>query len=90
MVSWGYRHTSPAAFVAAWRHVVNVFRAQGAYNVTWLWTINIIDNRAAAFRTAALVAGQLICDLGGDRRLLPQAHGSSFPCSARPSKPSVR
>jgi mannan endo-1,4-beta-mannosidase len=40
---WGYRHTSPAAFVAAWRHVVSVFRQQGAYNVTWLWTINIID-----------------------------------------------
>jgi hypothetical protein len=41
--SWGYRHTSPAQFVAAWRHIVNVFRQQGALNVTWLWTINIID-----------------------------------------------
>ena len=41
--SWGYRHTSPGQFVAAWRHVVNVFRAAGARNVTWLWTINIID-----------------------------------------------
>ncbi len=43
--SWGYRHTSPAAFVAAWRHIVTVFRARGAGNVTWLWTINIIDER---------------------------------------------
>jgi mannan endo-1,4-beta-mannosidase len=43
--SWGYRHTSPAVFVAAWRHIVNVFRQQGADNVTWLWTINIIDLR---------------------------------------------
>jgi mannan endo-1,4-beta-mannosidase len=41
--SWGYRHTSPAVFVAAWRHIVNVFRQQGADNVTWLWTINIVD-----------------------------------------------
>jgi hypothetical protein len=40
--SWGYRHTSPAVFVAAWRHIVTVFRQQGAQNVTWLWTINII------------------------------------------------
>lgn len=40
--SWGYRHTSPAQFVAAWRHVVTVFRQRGADNVTWLWTINII------------------------------------------------
>jgi mannan endo-1,4-beta-mannosidase len=42
---WGYRHTSPAAFVAAWRHIVTVFRGAGARNVTWLWTINIIDIR---------------------------------------------
>jgi mannan endo-1,4-beta-mannosidase len=41
--SWGYRHTSPAVFVAAWRHVVTVFRRQGVRNVTWLWTVNIID-----------------------------------------------
>lgn len=43
--SWGYRHSSPAAFVAAWRHIVTVFRQQGAGNVTWLWTVNIIDTR---------------------------------------------
>jgi mannan endo-1,4-beta-mannosidase len=42
---WGYRHTSPAVFVAAWRHIVTVFRQQGADNVTWLWTANIIDAR---------------------------------------------
>jgi mannan endo-1,4-beta-mannosidase len=40
--SWGNRHVSPATFVAAWRHIVDVFRQQGASNVTWLWTINII------------------------------------------------
>jgi mannan endo-1,4-beta-mannosidase len=40
---WGYRHESPATFVAAWRHVVTIFREQGARNVTWLWTVNIID-----------------------------------------------
>jgi Glycosyl hydrolase family 26 len=38
--SWGYRHVPPWTFVAAWRHVVTVFRDQGADNVTWLWTIN--------------------------------------------------
>ncbi len=42
--SWGYQHTSPTAFVAAWRHVVGLFRALGANNVTWLWTVNIINN----------------------------------------------
>ncbi len=43
--SWGYRHVAPALFVAAWRHIVNVFRQQGADDVTWLWTVNIIDTR---------------------------------------------
>jgi len=32
-------HTSPAAYIAAWRHVVQVFRGAGATNVTWLWTV---------------------------------------------------
>ena len=41
---WGYRHTSPKAFVAAWRHIVTLFRALGARNVTWLWTVNIIND----------------------------------------------
>jgi len=37
--SWGYGHVPPRTFVAAWRHLVTVFRQQGADNVTWLWTI---------------------------------------------------
>ena len=41
--SWGYKHESPATFIAAWRHVVTIFREQGARNVTWLWTVNIVD-----------------------------------------------
>jgi mannan endo-1,4-beta-mannosidase len=43
--SWAYTHTSPAVFVAAWRHVVTLFRARGAQNVTWLWTINTIHKK---------------------------------------------
>jgi mannan endo-1,4-beta-mannosidase len=42
--SWGNGHTSPAVFVAAWRHIVNLFRALGARNVTWMWTVNIIHH----------------------------------------------
>jgi mannan endo-1,4-beta-mannosidase len=43
---WGYRHVSPRVFVRAWRHIVTLFRQQGARNVTWLWTVNVIDPRA--------------------------------------------
>jgi mannan endo-1,4-beta-mannosidase len=38
--SWGYGHVAPSTFVAAWRHIVTVFRGEGADNVTWLWTVN--------------------------------------------------
>jgi hypothetical protein len=38
--TWGYGHVPPRTFVAAWRHIVRLFRGQGADNVTWLWTIN--------------------------------------------------
>ena len=34
--SWGYRHLPPSTFVAAWRHVVTLFRREGADNVTWV------------------------------------------------------
>jgi mannan endo-1,4-beta-mannosidase len=37
--SWGYGNTSPALFVAAWRHIVILFRKQAVHNVTWLWTV---------------------------------------------------
>ena len=36
---WGYRHVTPATFVAAWRHIVTLFRDEGADNVTWVWTV---------------------------------------------------
>jgi hypothetical protein len=37
--SWGYGQLPPATFVAAWRHIVTVFRNAGVSNVTWLWTV---------------------------------------------------
>jgi mannan endo-1,4-beta-mannosidase len=39
--SWGWTHTSPATFVAAWRRIVTVFRQEGVTNATWMWTVNI-------------------------------------------------
>ncbi len=43
---WGYTHTPAATFVAAWRHIVNLFRKLGTQNVTWLWTINNIHKQS--------------------------------------------
>lgn len=43
--SWGYTHSRPADFIAAWRHVVTVFRQHGASNVTWLWVVNSLSSQ---------------------------------------------
>jgi hypothetical protein len=48
--SWGDGHASPAAFVAAWRHIVRLFRAAGAANATWLWTVNSVAGASSALR----------------------------------------
>jgi len=40
---WGYRYVEPGTFREAWRHVVRIFRQQGDFNVTWLWTVNVND-----------------------------------------------
>ena len=37
--SWGYGHLPATTFIAAWRHIVTLFREQGTSNVTWLWTL---------------------------------------------------
>ncbi len=51
--SWyPWSHVSPRTFVAAWRHIVTLFRGQGTDNVTWLWTINAAGRKGVkpAFR----------------------------------------
>lgn len=50
---WGKGRTSPAAFVAAWRHIVDVFRASGAGNVTWLWAVNVVAGSGGSVSSPA-------------------------------------
>ena len=42
-VPWGQgvNGNTPADFVAAWRHVVGIFKAEGADNVRWVWSPNV-------------------------------------------------
>ena len=37
----GVNGNTPAQYVAAWRHVVDIFRAAGATNVKWIWSPNV-------------------------------------------------
>lgn len=39
-------------FIAAWRHVVDVFRADGARNVTWVWCPNVTGPAGSNSATA--------------------------------------
>lgn len=49
---WGrWRNgNTPAAYKAAWRHVVSIFRAEGAGNVKWVWTPYVINGHRFPFR----------------------------------------
>jgi len=48
--SWGYTNTPPRVFVAAWRHIHQVFTVARARKVIWVWTVVRItpgDSRVA-------------------------------------------
>ena len=45
---WGLTHVPPAVFIAAWRHIWNVFASAGVRNVIWTWTANRVSPPAAS------------------------------------------
>jgi membrane-bound metal-dependent hydrolase YbcI (DUF457 family) len=47
---WGVDGNTPAAYKVAWRHVVDVFRAEGASNVRWVWCPYVSNVRPRQFR----------------------------------------
>ncbi|MFJ7151967.1 glycoside hydrolase family 26 protein [Streptomyces sp. NPDC100445] len=40
---WGTDHVTPARYVAAWRHIHQLFVDSGATNVIWSWSPNIVN-----------------------------------------------
>lgn len=52
----GVSGNTPAAYVAAWRHVHDVFAREGARNVTWVWCPNV-EYAASSKPLAALYPG---------------------------------
>jgi hypothetical protein len=40
---WGTQKTKAKDFVAAWRHIHDVFAKAGATNVIWTWTPNVVN-----------------------------------------------
>ncbi len=49
---WGYRNVSPRVFVAAWRHIHQVFAAVGARKVIWVWEVAPIRDTPGDRRVA--------------------------------------
>lgn len=48
--SWGAGHESPSVFVAAWRHIVGVFRSERASNAVWAWSVNSVNATGSPLR----------------------------------------
>ncbi len=46
----GVNGNTPSQFVAAWRHIVGIFRAAGATNVKWVWSPNVEYGNDFPFR----------------------------------------
>jgi beta-mannanase len=50
--SWGTtssNQNTPADYVAAWRHIHDIFSAAGAANVTWVWCPNLEGNSSTPY-----------------------------------------
>lgn len=45
---WGKGRQSAVSFVAAWRHIHDVFTAYGVRNVTWAWNPNVVTGPTVA------------------------------------------
>jgi glycosyl hydrolase family 26 len=54
---------SPSAYVAAWRHIVTVFREVGATNVRWVWAPNV--DRTGSMPFSAYFPGESWVDYIG-------------------------
>jgi mannan endo-1,4-beta-mannosidase len=60
---WSYQHETPASFVAAWRHVVTLFRQEGA-KVSWVWTISNVTGPQAAGLAPYWPGAGYVTDIG--------------------------
>lgn len=45
--AWSTPNVTSAQFVAAWRHMVTLFRDNGATNVKWIWNPNVMSSGTA-------------------------------------------
>jgi hypothetical protein len=59
----GGAQIGPARYVAAYRHIVDLFRADGADNLTWVWHVNWLDEPEKSWnRFENYFPGENYCD----------------------------
>lgn len=46
----GYNGNTPSLYIAAWRHVVRIFRKERATNVQWVWSPNVYCDGKCPFK----------------------------------------
>lgn len=46
---WGPQNNQPGDFIAAWRHVVNLFRQENVTNIVWVWAPHLAYGEFDAF-----------------------------------------
>jgi len=51
--TWSSWFTDGPSFVALWRHIVDLFRAEGATNITWVWCPNALAPKGSTATTAS-------------------------------------
>jgi len=59
----GGANEGPARYIAAWRHIVDLMRAEGAANLQWVWHVNWLDQPEAKWnRFENYYPGESYCD----------------------------
>ncbi|PYI92614.1 MAG: beta-mannanase [Verrucomicrobia bacterium] len=59
----GGANEGPARYIAAWRHIADLMRAEGADNLQWVWHVNWLDQPEAKWnRFENYYPGENYCD----------------------------
>ena len=86
---WGTDQTTAGQFVAAWRHIHDLFAAAGASNVIWVWNPNIINPKPQR-PAQSLLARRRLRRLGRHHRLLPTTGPDTFASLYGPTMAEIR
>jgi mannan endo-1,4-beta-mannosidase len=86
---WGTTGTPAATFVAAWRHIHDLFAKAGASNVIWVWNPNIV-NPMPQVQLKPLYPGDSYVDWIGLTGYFPTTGPQTFASLFAPTMTEVR